>query len=226
MKLVLCGALFSFTAVFADAQSITNTWTFDGGGLAPATYSGNFRPTTLQSDQGGTLSSINVTWVPVQSGGPGGIGSSNFPEGYGGMYSFPSGLALTLTNSQPLVGMDRLDFTFWAGGNGLSYSQNSLTLNYNVGNTSVAGSSFNAGTPVSVQTPIGAQTLTPYAWSWTGLSLLGSSDRFSISWNAPAQHSFFTDVNVTQAVPEPSVFSLLFFAAAGLSFWLRTRGTA
>jgi hypothetical protein len=150
----------------------------------------------------------------------GGLGSTALGA-YGGIYSFfSSGLALNLQVTNVSSGIVNMTFGFLGGGGSpvLTYSNSSLSLNFNAGNTAVASSSFSAVPGIVVDSPIGEQELTAYTWRWTNLSLLGSSSMFSIAWTAPRQHAFITDIIVTQAVPEPSVFALLSMGAAGLWF--------
>ena len=210
-----------------NAQTLVNTWTVAGGGLSPATYtSGNttdYRPATLVSDTGST-GNATISMSGLTSGG---LGSSSFPGGYGGIYTFFStGLTLDLQVTDVLVGIDQISFTFLAGGGSptlVSYLQNSITLNYNLANAAVASSSFSATPGIIVDSPIGEQNLTSYTWTWTNLSSLGASDGFSLGWTGQGQaHVFMTDISVTQAVPEPSVFGLLALGAAAFG-WLRRK---
>ncbi len=206
----------------ANAQTLVNTWTVAGGGLAPATYGGAYRPSTLVADTGG-----NAT-IAMSGLTSGGLGSSSFPGGYGGIYTFFStGLSLTLQVTDVLEGIDEVSFTFLAGGGSptlVSYLQNSISLNYNSENTAVASSAFSAISGITVDSPIGEQELTSYTWTWTNLSSLGASDGFSIAWNSQGQaHVFLTDISVTQTVPEPSAIGLLALGAAALVWRRRKR---
>jgi hypothetical protein len=142
----------------------------------------------------------------------GGLGST-LRGAYGGIYSFFStNLSLNLLASNVPTGVNSVTFSFLAGGGSpaLTYSNSSVVLNYNAGNPTVVSSAFSTAPSITVATPIGDQELIPYTWSWTNLSLLGASSAFSIAWKAPRDHSFITDIAVTQQViPEPSTFALL-----------------
>lgn len=208
----------------ADAQTLVNTWTVAGGGLAPATYDNGYRPATLVSDTGSTGEAV-IAMSGLTSGG---LGSSSFPGGYGGIYTFFStGLALNLQVTDVLEGIDEVSFTFLAGGGSptlVSYLQNSISLSYNLANPAVTSSAFSAISGIVVDSPIGEQQLTSYTWTWSNLSSLGESDAFSIAWNSQGQaHVFMTDVSVTQAIPEPSVFGLLALGAAAVGWWRRRK---
>ncbi len=205
----LCSLLILLSCVSAaNAQSLVNSWTLAGGGLNPSTYGNTYRPATLLSDAG---SSGNAT-IGMSGLTMGGLGSSAMGA-YGGIYSFmQTTLSLTLQANNLLPGTNEVTFGFFGGGGdpvALSYSRNSLTLNYNPANTTITSNGFSAGQPVIVSTPIGNQTLTPYTWTWTNLASLGNSNSFSIAWTAPTQHAFLTDISLTQTVPEPSVYALL-----------------
>lgn len=209
----------------ATAQTLTNTWTVAGGGLLPATYgAGVYRPATLVSDTGST-GNATIAMSGLTSGG---LGSSSFPGGYGGIYTFLStGLALNLQVVDVLSGIDEISFTFLAGGGSptlVSYLENSISLNYNLANPSVTSSAFSATPGIIVSSPLGEQDLTSYTWTWSDLSSLGASGGFSIAWNGQGQqHAFFTDISVTQAVPEPAAVGLFAIGAAVLGLARRKR---
>jgi hypothetical protein len=221
-RVLILFVLLAVAARYANAQVLTNTWSLAGGGLNPTNYGGNFRPSVLASDTGSTgTATIGMSGLSPTSGG---LGSTALGA-YGGIYSFfSSGLALNLQVTNVSSGIVDMTFGFLGGGGSpvLTYSNSSLSLNFNAGNTAVASSSFSAVPGIVVDSPIGEQELTAYTWRWTNLSLLGSSSMFSIAWTAPRQHAFITDIVVTQTVPEPSVFALLVIGAAGLWF-LRNR---
>ena len=221
-RVLILFVLLAVAARYANAQVLTNTWSLAGGGLNPTNYGGNFRPSVLASDTGSTgTATIGMSGLSPTSGG---LGSTALGA-YGGIYSFfSSGLALNLQVTNVSSGIVDMTFGFLGGGGSpvLTYSNSSLSLNFNAGNTAVASSSFSAVPGIVVDSPIGEQELTAYIWRWTNLSLLGSSSMFSIAWTAPRQHAFITDIVVTQTVPEPSVFALLVIGAAGLWF-LRNR---
>ena len=208
--------ILAVAAPCANAQVLTNTWTLAGGGLNPTNSAGKFRPSVLASDTG----SPGTATIGMSGLTSGGLGSATLGA-YGGIYSFfSSGLALNLQVTNVTSGILGITFGFLGGGGSpvLTYSNSSLSLNFNVGNTAVASSSFSAVPGIIVDSPIGEQELTAYTWRWTNLSLLGNSSMFSIAWTAPRQHAFITDIIVTQAIPEPSVFALLSMGAAGLWF--------
>jgi hypothetical protein len=208
--------ILAVAAPCANAQVLTNTWTLAGGGLNPTNYGGDFRPSVLASDTGST----GTATIGMSGLTSGGLGSANLGA-YGGIYSFfSSGLALNLQVTNVPSGILGITFGFLGGGGSpaLTYSNSSLSLNFNVDNTAVASSSFSAVPGIIVDSPIGDQDLTAYTWRWTNLSLMGNSSMFSLAWTAPRQHAFITDIIVTQAVPEPSVFALLSIGAAGLWF--------
>ena len=226
---VLMAWLVSFVTSSASAQVLTNTWTLAGGGLNPTNYGNNFRPATLVSDTGSTgTASIGMSGLTNSLGAPsGGLGSSGLGA-YGGIYSFfSSGLNLNLQATNISAGLSQITLRFLAGGGSpaLSYSNSSLTLNYNPTNLTVASSSFSAVSSGQTNTPVGLLELTNYTWSWTNLSLLGSASAFSIAWRAPVEHAFITDISLTQTVPEPSVFVLLALGVACCFFMRRARKT-
>lgn len=221
MKTAVNLTLFCLAASFAHAQVLTNTWTYEGGGLDPETYGGDFRPAILVSDIGST-GTASIAMSGLTSGGLGSSGGA-----YGGIYSFFStGLSLNLQVSNVPTGIDGVTFGFLGGGGfefPLTYSNSSLSLNFNAVHTAVASSSFSAVPGIVVDSPIGDQSLTAYTWSWTNLSLLGGSSMFSIAWTAPTDHVFITDIALTQAVPEPSVFALLALGLSATIFWHRRK---
>lgn len=205
---------------FANAQTLIDTWTYEGGGLAPATYGQNL-PSTLVPDAG---SSGNAT-IALTGFTSGGLGSSSFGP-YGGIYTFfSSGATFTLAVTNLLEGIDELTFTFLAGGGSptlVSYLQSSIALNYNAENSAVTSSGFSTISGIIVDSPIGEQNLTSYTWTWSGLSTLGESTGFSFVWNTQGNaHVFLTDISVVQAVPEPSVIGLV--GLAGVAFAWRCR---
>jgi hypothetical protein len=217
MKLpaLFTAALAALTLTAAHASTLVDTWTYDGGGLDPATYGGNYKPATLVGDATSTGDAI-ITGVSAFTSG--GIGSSGFPDGYGGIYTFFGSGTLTVQTSTVLADVDTITFSLLAGGGSptpLTFTQPSLALNFNAGNTAVAASSFNAGDTVVVSSPIGNQTLTPYTWTWD-VGALGGSSSFSFDIVIPeaSHHSFLSDFALTQtsAVPEPAAFA----AFAGL----------
>ena len=211
------------TVFSAHAQTLTDSWTYAGGGLDPATYgTGVYRPATFipdaASDNGATIGQTGLT--------SGGLGSSGFPDGYGGIYTFFSANpTFTLQTSTILDGLDTITISFLAGGGSpslVAYTASSLTLNYNGLNPSLASSAFEAIPGFIVESPLGDQNLTLYTWTWTDLSARGSTSGFSASWNTQAnQHAFFTDISLTQAVPEPSATCLI--ALGGVVCLLRRK---
>lgn len=137
----------------------------------------------------------------------GGLGSSTWGP-YEGIYSFMStGLTLNLRATNVPAGIEQVTLGFSAAQ--VSYTGTSLSLNYNLANSAVASSLFGAVSLGLTNTPGGDLNMVAYTWTWTNLSLLGSSSNFSIAWNAPVQHAFITDIRLTQVVPEPSVYALL-----------------
>ncbi len=218
------------TVTLLPAQGqLIDTWSYEtnnnpGWGLNPATYGGNFQPAALTPDTGSTGGgSIAITGM----GGGGGLGSTNNPNGYAGYYTFfNSNVQFTLSTSTILTNLGTFSVTFYIGGGSpvaVSYTNSSLVLNYNVTNTNVASSTFLAGTPLVTNTPIGPQTLTPYTWTWTNLSVLGTSTNLSTSWDTQGnQHVFQSTVSTMQAVPEASTLWLLALGGP-LLFFLRRK---
>lgn len=207
------------TLVSAQAQIQVDAWTFAGGGLDPATYGGNFRPTPIlpdaASNNGATITASNLVVVPFGSGGLGSSGAG----AYGGIYTFfAEGASFTMQTTTIMDGVDTITFSFLAGGGNptlIEYDASSLTLNYNGSNPSVASSSFSTISGIIVESPIGQQELTQYTWTWTNVSALGPTTGFSTAWDAQGQeHAFYTDFTLTQAVPEPSVLGLLALGGA------------
>jgi hypothetical protein len=211
-------ALVGLTVVpVTVAQTLVEEWTFDGGGLDPATYSGNFRPASLFPDSGSTATSISPTGLVVVPFGSGGLGSAS-AGAYGGIYTFfAETAAFTMQTINIVPGLETVTFSFLAGGGSptlVSYDISTLVLNYNGGNTSVAASSFSAVPGIIVDSPIGQQDLTLYTWTWDNLAALGTTTGFSTAWNAQGQeHVFYTDFTLTQSVPEPTAAGLVLLGA-------------
>ncbi len=199
-----------------QAQTLVDTWSYDGGGLSPTTYSGSFKPAVLVPDasanSGATISVSGMT--------SGGLGSSGFPEGYGGIYTlFSSEVNFGMTTSNVLSSVGRITFSFLAGG-GTTYDAGDLLLNFNAGNPALESISFTPQSAGLVSTPIGDVEVTLYTWTWD-VSGLGLSNGFSVNWSA-LQHTFINDITLTQAVPEPTVAGLMALGAGCLL--LRRRG--
>lgn len=221
MKMIVSrNCLFHLAAVLAATASLhaaplVDTWTFAGGGLDPATYAGDFRPTPINpdtlSDNGATIVATNLVVVPFGSGG---LGSSSLGA-YGGIYTFfASSANFVLSSGTILDSLDEITVSLVAGGGSptlLNYTGTSLSLNYNGSNPSVASSSFNSVVGLDpVSTPVGPLLLTTYTWTWTGIAALGDTTQFSTSWNTQGQqHAFFQEISLTQAVPEPSTICLI-----------------
>jgi hypothetical protein len=208
----------------ANAQTLANTWTVAGGGLDPAAYGGNYLPATLVADTGST-GNATIAMSGLTSGG---LGSSSFPSGYGGIYTFFSTwLSLNLQVTDVLEDIDEVSVTFLAGGGNptpVSYLQDSIALNYNLANPAVTSDDFSTISGIVVDSPIGPQNLTSYTWTWSDLSSMGASDAFSVAWGGQGQaHVFMTDISVSQAIPEPSVIGLLAIGAAALGWMHRRR---
>lgn len=207
------------TVCSVQAQTLTDTWTYAGGGLDPATYGGDYRPTPIlpdaSSDNGATIIATGLVVVPFGSGG---LGSST-AGAYGGIYTFfAEAAAFSMQTTTILDGLDMITISFLAGGGSptlVAYDASSLTLNFNGSNPNLASSAFEATPGIIVESPIGDQDLTRYTWTWTGLSALGGTSGFSTSWDAQGnEHVFYTDLSLTQAVPEPSVLGLIALGGA------------
>lgn len=210
------------TLVSAQAQTLTSTWTYAGGGLNPATYGGNFQPDVLNPDTGST-SGGSIAMSGFTSGG---LGSSGYPDGYGGIYTFFSdNTSYVLSTTTILGGVDEVTISLWAGGGFpalIAYTATSLHLDYNGGSQQLVSSSFDNSVTQEVSTPLGLQTLTLYTWTWTGISDLGALTSLSTQWDTQGnQHVFMTDISLTQAIPEPSTLALLL--AGGTLFALRRK---
>jgi hypothetical protein len=225
MRLSTTSYLFALIGIFAVSTSLhaaplVDRWTFAGGGLDPATYGGNFRPTPINPDaalsNGATIVASNLVVTPFGSGGLGSTGLG----AYGGIYTFfASSASFALSTSNILSSLDEITITLVAGGGNptpLSYTGSSLTLNYNGSNTAVASTGFaSLLLPDPVTTPVGDLQLTRYTWTWTDLSALGESTQFSTSWNVQGQqHAFFEQISLTQAIPEPSTVALIAIGGA------------
>jgi len=208
----------------AQAQVLTNTWSYSGGGLAPGTYEalgdpGKYKPATLVPD----AAASNGATIDLTGLTSGGLGSSTSPDGYGGLYTFfSSTVSLNLQTSIVLAGVQTITVSFLEGG-GTTYGSSSLSLNYNLSHSAVTSSSFTAISAGPVDTPIGPVTMTTYTWTWD-VSSLGSSSAFSVNWLADQQHTFFDNMNVVQTVPEPSTCALLGLSGVGV-LWMHRRHT-
>lgn len=215
-KFFALAAVCAATALSAQGQTLVDTWSYAGGGLSPATYGGVYRPASLEPDAASDSgASIGVTgWTS------GGLGSSGYPEGYGGIYTFNSlSTSFNLQTSNVLSGVQTITISFLSGGN-TSYAANSIALNYNIGNVGLASTSFLPQDMGIVDTPIGPTEMTRYTWTWNVVGL-GSSTGFSASWTS-GNHTFFDEVNLVQAVPEPSTYALIGLGL-GMAFVLRKR---
>ncbi|MFV0336989.1 MAG: hypothetical protein ACK5LK_01925 [Chthoniobacterales bacterium] len=208
----------------ANAQILESTWTVAGGGIDPNNYGGDYRPATLYSDSASSSASIALSGLTS-----GGIGSGGYPNGYGGIYTFYSdNPSFTLSTSTILGDLNQITFSFEAGGGDpvrVEYLASSITLNYNASNPSISSTSFTKGAsfPAPPGSPVEGLTLTPYTWTWSGLAELGTTSNFSFSWDAQSQHHvWFQNVNLTQAIPEPSVVTLLLLSS-GLFFKLKRK---
>lgn len=234
MRFSTTSRLFALFVIFAASTSLhaaplVDKWTFAGGGLNPATYGGNFRPTPLNPDaassNGATIVASNLVVTPFGSGG---LGSASLGA-YGGIYTFfASSASFALSTSNILSSLDEITISLVAGGGNptpLSYTSSSLTLNYNGSNTAVASTVFaSLLLPAPVPTPVGDLQLTRYTWTWTGLLALGESTQFSTSWNVQGQqHAFFQEISLTQAVPEPSTMGLIALGGAFCALRRRRR---
>jgi|GEM_PF-2454597 len=217
---LFCSHLLTLATVFAASASLqaaplVDTFTFAGGGLDPATYGGNFRPTPINPDaasnNGATIVASNLVVTPFGSGG---LGSTSIPA-YDGIYTFfASSASFVLSTSNILSSLDEITVSLVVGGGFptlLSYTSSSLTLNYNGSNPAVASSGFQSVVGEVVVSPVvGVLPLTKYTWKWTGLAALGETTQFSTSWNVQGQqHVVFQEISLTQAVPEPSTVGLI-----------------
>lgn len=205
LLLAACAA----TVVSAQAQVLTDVFSYAGGGLSPLTYTGEpnpYRPANLipdaAADAGGTISFTGMT--------SGGLGSSSFPDGYGGIYTFFSAAPVfTFTTSNVLEDVGVISISFLSGGgNEAGFLSSSLTLDYNVGSQALAASSFSAVPAGELESPVGEVEVTLYTWTWD-VTALGASTGFDLNWTATGAHSFFDQITVTQAVPEPSTYLLI-----------------
>lgn len=228
LKTLALGALFFAQAAYA--QTLVDTWSYSGGGLDPATYSGTFRPNPLTPDTGSTGGgTISVSGM----GGSGGLGSNGVPAGYGGYYTFfNTNASFTMQTTTILAGLDTITFSLLIGGGDptlITFAQGTVTLNYNGSNPAVVSSGFNVGTSIVLSTPIGPQTVTPYTWTWTNLSALGATTGFSTAWNTQGatpqanNHIFIGEVSATQAIPEPTAVVLIALGGAALTLRRRSR---
>ena len=216
MKKFLMPALVCAMALSAQAQTLVDTWSNSGGGLNLATYGGEYRPAVLTPDTG-SAPGAGITYTGVTSGG---LGSITVPEGYGGFYTNnSSSVAFTLQTSNVLTGATTITLSFLSGGIG-TFSASSVTLSYNVGHSNVASSSYGAVPAGLVDTPIGEVPMTTYTWSWD-VSSFGPSTGLTLNWGTGV-HTFFDQVTMTQAVPEPSTYALLGLGL-GVAFVLRRR---
>ena len=217
MKMFILTVVCAATVLSAQAQTLVDVWSFEGGGLDPVTYGGNFRPATLNPDAG-SAPGAGITYTGMTSGG---LGSSTVPEGYGGIYTNnSSSVAFTLQTTNVLSNIETITVSFLSGGL-TTFSETSLTLNYNLGNVGVASSSYLPPVLIGpVETPIGPVPMTLYTWTWD-VSEFGLSTGFSLNWSSGV-HTFVGDINMTQAVPEPSTYVLI-GVGLGIMLVLRKR---
>lgn len=218
-KLFALAAVCASTVLSAQAQTLVDTWSYLGGGLSPATYGGVYRPASLDPD----AASDSGASIAVSGWTSGGLGSSGFPEGYGGIYTlFSASTVFTIQTTNVLTNVETISVSFLSGG-GTSYDENSLLLNYNIGNVGLAQTSFLAVDEGIVDTPIGDTEVTRYTWTWD-VSGLGPSTGFSVvNWTSGV-HTFFNEISMTQtqAVPEPSTYALVGMGF-GIALVLRMR---
>lgn len=210
-------AAMNMVALSAQAQTLVDVWSYAGGGLSPASYPAApnpYRPPELfpdaDADSGASILVSGMT--------SGGLGSSSFPEGYGGIYTFFSANpSFTLQTDNVLAGVETITVSFLAGG-GTTYDAFSLTLDYNLANPALVSTSFVVQAAGEIDSPIGPVEMTLYSWTWD-VSALGTSSEFATTWTTNGeQHMFYDDINLTQAVPEPSVFGLIGLGSAVLCF--------
>ena len=146
---LLSGVIFS--ASLLHGQTMVNSWTFSGGGLDPASYGGNFRPSNFVSDSGSTGTAV----LSISGLTSGGLGSSTLGS-YGGLYTFFStNVTLGLQVTGILAGIDEITLRLVAGGGSpaLTYSQNSLTLNYNLDHPGLVASTLATVANIKVPSP-------------------------------------------------------------------------
>lgn len=218
--LIIAAGISGFTNGL-QAQTITNQWTYNGGGLDPLTYSGNFTPSVYLPDtafqNGGTMTIADLS--------SGGLGSGSLGA-YKGLYTFFAGNPIfTITNSTILSGIDEFSFTMTAGGGDPTLVENefnalTVILNYNGSHTDLVSSTFEMGTPyIDPSTPVGPMYMTPFTWTWKGLAALGATTGISISWDTSGnQHVFINQFSTVQAIPEPSTIFLFLVASAIVLF--------
>lgn len=215
---VALAAICVVATVSIQAQTLTDTWSYAGGGLSPATYGGTYRPASLIPDTG-SAPGASITYTGMTLGG---LGSSTYPEGYGGIYTFFStDVSFTLQNTNILSGTQTITISILAGGGEPGgYYDDSVLLDFNLGNSGLESSSFSSIYIGPVETPIGPQVMTRYIWTWD-VSALGASTAYSATWSAGA-HVFISEVSTMQAVPEPSSI-LLAGLGFGVVLYLRKR---
>lgn len=212
MKELLYLGLMCFCVTFAQAQTLIDRWTYEGGGLDPASYGGSYKPATLDpdaaADSGASISVSNY-------GAATGLGSGSYPDGYGYFYSFISTtVQLNVHTANILDDVQTITLTFWSGGN-TAWSSSFLTLDYNAENTALSATGYS--TAPGEDSEYGAVTYYTWVWNVTGL---GDSTGLSINM-ALSTHTPMGDISLTQAVPEPSSMMLLAAVGAG-AFAMRT----
>lgn len=220
-KVLAVTAVAVVTLVSAHAQTLTHSWTFDGGAFDPATYGGNFKPSALveaANPPGSVLSIANYGTAP-------GLGSSNFPDGYGFFYNLNSTTPVfTIDITNVLADVDTITLSFWAGdylapGFGTNWSQTFLTLDYGDANPAVVAVDYSK-TPAE-----GSDFGTASIYSWTfDVSGLAATTEFSVVISGFGPHTPIKDISVVQVVPEPTVVTLAALGASGMLF-LRRRSS-
>lgn len=206
-SLILALALFGMLAGnSANAQTLVDSWTYAGGGLNPATYGGNNKPTTITADAAASNGAV-IDIVGTQSS-VAGLGLAG--EAYEGYYTFTSNLSFSVSSGTILSGAESISFSFYS----YSYIDSSLQLDYNGSDANLSADNFEVGDEVEYYVAAIDLTVTLYQYTWTwDVSALGPITDFTIDWTVPVDHNFMTDFSLVQVVPEPSVAGLLVFGA-------------
>jgi len=224
-SLVLIFALIGILAENpAKAQTLVDSWTYDGGGLAPATY-GNYKPATLVADPSANNGAvINIAGTQEFFAG---LGTNEYGPGedYGGYYTFDNALSFSVSSGTLLAGLESISFSFYSS---YDYLQGALRLDFNGSNANLISDDFAIGDEFIYDNPVvpvGAVTMYHYTWTWD-VSTLGSTTGFTINWSvASSSHNFMMDYQLTQTevIPEPSAAGLLAMGSGGMLWLLRSR---
>jgi hypothetical protein len=215
LSLALVSTLWS-----AQAQTIVDTWSADGGAWTVA----NQPDFIAASPGGGTLytdeaiagetnnstDNIGAVWnsiVPPPGPPPfGNNGIGIYEEYYYTVFSTPT---IALSTNNLLSEIQTITFTLETAGS--AFNSNTVALDF-------GGLQSASGFDVVDLGPDPDFPTNRYIYTWTwDVGSLTPAANFSLTWTTPAIHTPYFSAEIVQAVPEPSTVAM---AVVGLSFVL------